>query len=67
MEMLLAILLWIGCISAPNSYYQGQIDSFSTQHQQVIGCVMESPPQQNYIWLQYGAATESVQVIDPFR
>jgi len=30
MEMLLAILLWIGCISAPNTYTQSTIDTYAT-------------------------------------
>jgi len=30
MEMIIAILLWIGCISAPNSYQQTQINDFTT-------------------------------------
>jgi len=66
-EMLLAILLWLGCITAPNTYYQSQIDSFESQNQAVIDGVMASPTQQAYVWSQCGAATENVQVIDPYR
>lgn len=67
MEMLLAILLWLGCITAPNTYYQPQIDSHANQNQEVINGVMASPTQQEFVWSQYGAATENVQVIDPYR
>lgn len=49
MEMLLAILLWLGCITAPNTYYQSQIDSFESQNQAAIDGVMASPTQQAYV------------------
>ena len=67
MEMLLAILLWLGCISAPNTYNQSQIDTLESQNQVAISGVMASPTQQAYVWSQYGAVTENVQVIDPYR
>ena len=67
MEMLLAILIWLGCITAPNTYYQDQITAYSNQNQAAINSVMESPPQQEYIWGQYGALTENVQVINPYK
>jgi len=67
MEMIIAILLWIGCISAPNSYQQTQINGFTTQHEQVITSVLSSEPQQAIIWQQYGAAVPYVEVDDPYR
>ncbi len=67
MEMLLAILLWIGCISAPNSYMQAQITDYSTQHEQVINSVMMDAPQQAYIWDQYGQLVPNVDIIDPYN
>lgn len=66
MEMLLAILLWIGCISAPNSYHQLQIDAYSTQHQQVVNSVLTNPTQQIVVWQQYGALVPYVDVFDPY-
>lgn len=66
MEMLLAILLWIGCISAPNSYHQSQIDAYSTQHEQVVNSVLMNPPQQIVIWQQYGSQVPYVDVFDPY-
>lgn len=67
MEMLLAILLWLGCITAPNTYYQPQIDAYESQNQAAINGVLASPSQQAYIWSQCGAATENVLVIDPYK
>ena len=67
MEMLLAILLWLGCVTAPNTYYQPEIDSYANQNQAAINGVLASPSQQAYIWSQYGAATENAQVIDPYK
>ena len=67
MEMLLAILLWIGCISSPNTYYQAQIDSYSTQHQQVVDSAMSNQVQREVIWQQYGIAATELEVIDPYN
>lgn len=67
MEMLLAILLWIGCISAPNTYHQAQIDAYSTQHEQVIDDVMTNQQQQDVIWGQYGIVTTELEIINPYN
>lgn len=66
MEMLIAILLWLGCISAPNTYTDVQITDYSTQHEQVINSVMANPPQQEYIWNQYGELVPRVDVVDVY-
>ena len=66
-DMLLAILLWLGCISAPNTYTQPQIDVFATQNQVVINEVMSTPPKQEVIWQAYGPQVIYVEVIDPFK
>lgn len=67
MEMLLAILLWIGCISSSNTYYQTQIDAYSTEHEQVVGSVMSNQAQQEMIWQQYGVAAQELDVFDPYN
>ncbi|MDZ4744980.1 MAG: hypothetical protein SGJ05_03145 [bacterium] len=65
MEMLIAILLWIGCISAPNSYTTQAIDNYATTNEVVVNSVLSSQAQQQVIWNQYGYAVPSVQVINP--
>ncbi|MDZ4744771.1 MAG: hypothetical protein SGJ05_02075 [bacterium] len=67
MEMILAILLWMGCISAPNTYQQSQIDAYTTQGQQVINSVLASQSQQEIIWQQYGAVVPTLDIVDPFK
>ena len=67
MEMLIAILLWIGCITAPNTYTQAAIDNYSIINEPVITSVMNNPPQQIDIWQQYGAVVTEVSIVDPFK
>lgn len=67
MEMLLAILLWIGCISAPNTYHQTQIDAYTVQNQPVINTVLDNEAQQMVIWQQYGVAATEIEVIEPYN
>jgi len=67
MEMLLAILLWIGCISAPNTYTQSTIDTYATDNEPAITYVMGDQSQQTQIWNQYGVAVSNVNIIDPYR
>lgn len=67
MEMLIAILLWIGCITAPNTYTQAAIDNYSILNEPVITSVMNDPPQQIAIWDQYSVAVIEVNIVDPFK
>lgn len=67
MEMLIAILLWLGCISAPNTYTQAAIDTYVNQNQPVINSVLESPTQQLWIWESHGSFVSEVDVTDPYN
>lgn len=67
MEMLIAILLWLGCISAPNTYTQASIDTYVNQNQLVINSVLESPTQQLWIWTSHGSYVSEVDVTDPYN
>ncbi|MDZ4744657.1 MAG: hypothetical protein SGJ05_01495 [bacterium] len=67
MQLLLSILLYLGCISAPNSYQLPQVNTYANQHQAFINSVYTTPPLQDYIVQQYGAAATTIEVIDPFK
>lgn len=67
MNMILAILLWLGCIQAPNTYTVQSIDAYAQQHQTVITDVLGNQPQQDVIWSQYGVVVGEVNVIDPYK
>lgn len=63
MDLIIAILLWIGCISAPNTYSSRAIDDYATTHDPTITSVMGDSTQQSIIWQQYGAAVPYVEII----
>ena len=65
MEMLIAILLWLQCITAPHTYTVQQIDGYATTNAQVITAVYNAPPLCADIWQVYGPVVPMVDVIDP--
>lgn len=67
MDMIIAILLWLGCITAPNTYHIDQINTYATQQQPVINSVLTDPPLYDSVWYQYGSIVPEVDVYDPYQ
>ncbi len=67
MDLLIAILLWIGCISAPGTYTTTQIGDYKTANLSTINAVYQDPVTQNWIWTTYQGQVSQVRIIDPFR
>jgi len=65
MGMLIAILLWLQCITAYNTYTTHQIDAYAAANTQVINAIYNSPPASADIWEIYGPVVPTVDVIDP--
>ena len=67
MEMLIAILLWLGCIQAPNTYTTSVIDAYTLQNQTVINTVLADQVQQDIIWNHFGVAASEIDIINPYQ
>lgn len=64
-EIVIAILLWLGCIESPGSYSATTIGAYQYQHQPFINYVQTDSILSATIWQQHGSAVEEVKIIQP--
>ncbi len=67
MDMLIAILLWLGCIQAPNTYTPIVINGHIVDNASAVNAVLSNQAQQGIIWTQYGNVVPTVQIVDPLE
>ena len=64
MEVLIAVLLWLGVIEPNGTYTSAGIDERAQLHSSAIASVVSDSIASSYLIETYGAAATSVDIVD---
>lgn len=62
MELIIAILLWMGVVRPGDVYTQPEFDQLVVSHQPVIQSVLADPVQQQLVWSAVGSNEPDVVI-----
>ncbi len=66
MEMIIAILLWIGVMTSPGHYTQAQYDRMVQENEPTINQVLSDPELSNEVWATKGGEVPGVIIGEGF-
>lgn len=64
MEMILAILLYLGAIFCHCSYYQSEIDQITQEREPEIQMVQSNPDEMHIVETQFLPLVETITILD---